>query len=255
MFIPTGRYRQSENLYGRNLWYNDLGVPVNPSWFSWSRSVISIYHNKFVELGNLTPTRIRHTTAHEVGHSLGLDHTTSSTYASTSLMTSGDNPSLNRDMTVPSSYDIGQLRSLYGGPAFMAPSLNTDTSASNEVNVETQYYYTLNNLNIKKVLEGDSLNIGENLEVIESNSIVHFSGREIKLKNDGYKETQKGEDYILFLKKNLQGKYTIINRSNGSFNVNDIYSTINEPKTSIMRSSNGRDGLLLEIAQKYSADL
>lgn len=289
----------SEDLYGRNIWYNDLGIPVNPDWFSWSRSVVSVYHNKFVEFGNFTPTRIRHTTAHEVGHSLGLAHTTSSTYASTSLMTAGDNPSINRDINIPSSYDLSELRSLYGGPALRAPSLNTDTSNQNEVNIETQYesyptlselsnysdlvviasptddfenrkhiatfydtgdlqdYYTLNNLSINKVLAGDSSNIGENLEVIESNAIVAFGGaRKIKMINDGYRETQKGQEYILFLKKDSQGQYQIVNRNEGTFTLDEVNSaTTNRRGTIITRDNDIRDNLLNEIANTYSNEL
>ncbi|SDL98714.1 matrixin family metalloprotease [Paenibacillus jilunlii] len=288
-------------LYGRNLWYNDLGISVDPDWFSWSRSVVSVYDNQLRNHNNgvnFTSTRIRHTTAHEVGHSLGLAHTTSSTQVSTSLMTEGNNPSLNRDINTPSSYDISELRSLYGGPALMALSLNTDTSNQNEINVETQYesyatlselsnysdviviasptddfenrkhiatfydtgdlqdYYTLNNLSIKKVLAGDSSNIGENLEVIESNSIVEFGARKIKMINDGYKETQKGQEYILFLKKDPQGQYQIVNRNEGTFTLDEVNSAItNKPETFITRDNNVRDNLLNEIANTYSNEL
>lgn len=287
-------------LYGRNLWYNDLGINVDPDWFSYSRSVVSVYHNQLQNHNNgvnFTSTRIRHTTAHELGHSLGLAHTTASAQLSTSLMTEGNNPSLNRDINTPSSYDLSELRSLYGGPALMA-SLNTDTSNQNEINVETQYesygtlselsnysdlvviasptddfenrkhiatfydtgdlqdYYTLNNLSIKKILAGDSSNIGGNLEVIESNGLVESGAQKIKMINDGYKETQKGLEYILFLKKDSQGQYQIVNRNEGTFTLDEVNSaTTNKLGTFITRDNNVRDNLLNEIANTYSNEL
>ncbi|NQX47116.1 hypothetical protein HQN87_17435 [Paenibacillus tritici] len=288
-------------LFGRTNWYNDLGINVDPDWFSYSRSVVSIYHNQLKDYQNginFTSTRIRHTTAHEVGHSLGLAHTTSSAQLSTSLMTEGNNPSVNRNINTPSSYDISELRSLYGGPAFMALSSNEDISNQSEIHIETQHasyatlselsdysdlvviaspiddfenrkhistfydtgdlqdYYTLNNLTIKKVLSGDKSNIGENLEVIESNSIVDFGAQKIKMINDGYKETQKGQDYILFLKKDSQGQYQIINRNEGTFTIDEVNSaTVNRPGTFITRENSVRDSLLSEIANTYSNEL
>ncbi|MEK5439337.1 MULTISPECIES: matrixin family metalloprotease [Paenibacillus] len=290
-----------EGLYGRNIWYNDLGIPVDPDWFSWSRSVVSVFDNQLRNFNggvNFTSARIKHTTAHEVGHSLGLAHTTASAQVSTSLMTAGDNSSVNRDINTPSSYDISELRSLYGGPGLMASSLNADTSNQNEVDIETQYesydtlselssfsdlvviasptddfenrkhiatfydtgdlqdYYTLNNLSIKKVLEGDSSNIVENLEVIESNAIVDFGLQKVKMVNDGYQETQKGTEYILFLRKDPQGQYQIINRNEGTFTLDEVNSTAtNRRGTFITRDNDIRDNLLNEIATTYSNEL
>ncbi|KWX70642.1 hypothetical protein AML91_26680 [Paenibacillus jilunlii] len=121
---------------------------------------------------------------------------------------------------------------------------------------DLQDYYTLNNLSIKKVLAGDSSNIGENLEVIESNSIVEFGARKIKMINDGYKETQKGQEYILFLKKDPQGQYQIVNRNEGTFTLDEVNSAItNKPETFITRDNNVRDNLLNEIANTYSNEL
>ncbi|AIQ31227.1 hypothetical protein P40081_25975 [Paenibacillus sp. FSL P4-0081] len=289
------------NLFGRTIFYNDLGIAVDPDWFSWSRSVVSAYYNQLHDYEggvNFTAARIKHTTAHEVGHSLGLDHTTASAQVSTSLMTAGNHPSVNRDNNTPTSYDISELRSLYGGPALKAPDLNAETPNPNVVNIETEYelfdnlselsnnsdlvvvaspmddfenrkhiatfydtgdlqdYYTLNNLSIKKVLAGDSSDIGENLEVIESNAIVDFGLQKVKMVNDGYQETQKGTEYILFLSKNPQGQYQIINRNAGVFTLDEVNSAAtNKRGTFITRDNDIRDNLLNEVTNTYSNEL
>ncbi|MNC51281.1 hypothetical protein D3C75_1005680 [compost metagenome] len=74
--------------------------------------------------------------------------------------------------------------------------------------------------------------------------------------NDGYKETQKGQEYILFLKKDPQGQYQIVNRNEGTFTLDEVNSAItNKPGTFITRDNNVRDNLLNEIANTYSNEL
>lgn len=74
--------------------------------------------------------------------------------------------------------------------------------------------------------------------------------------NDGYKETQKGLEYILFLKKDSQGQYQIINRNEGTFTLDEVNSaTTNKLGTFITRDNNVRDNLLNEIANAYSNEL
>lgn len=121
---------------------------------------------------------------------------------------------------------------------------------------DLQDYYTLNNLSIKKVLAGDSSDIGENLEVIESNAIVDFGLQKVKMVNDGYQETQKGTEYILFLSKNPQGQYQIINRNAGVFTLDEINSAAtNKRGTFITRDNDIRDNLLNEVTNTYSNEL
>lgn len=102
--------------YGLTLFYTEVfgvGVPTDPEKKPWSFSNISIYDNNLKSDGLKNPTNIRHTTTHEVGHSLGLAHTDVESKKAASVMTKGDDPKLNRNINTPSDYDKNQLRTLY----------------------------------------------------------------------------------------------------------------------------------------------
>jgi hypothetical protein len=74
--------------------------------------------------------------------------------------------------------------------------------------------------------------------------------------NDGYQETQKGTEYILFLSKDPQGQYQIINRSAGAFTLDEFNSAAtNKRGTFITRDNDIRDNLLNEIANTFSNEL
>ncbi|CAM3309186.1 MULTISPECIES: matrixin family metalloprotease [Saccharibacillus] len=106
----------TKGLYGMTLLYNDVfgvGIPAVPNAAPWKFSTISIYDNNLKDDGLKNPTNIRHTTTHELGHSLGLAHTEDEAKKSTSVMTKGDDPKLNRDINTPSAYDKNQLRTKY----------------------------------------------------------------------------------------------------------------------------------------------
>ncbi|NMI07837.1 matrixin family metalloprotease [Paenibacillus sp. SZ31] len=102
------------HLYGLFSPYNDVfsvGVTVDPLKRNWVYSVISVYDNNIKDDGLKNSTNIRHTTTHELGHSLGLAHTEDTPKKATSVMTKGQEA--DRSITTPSDYDKNQLRTLY----------------------------------------------------------------------------------------------------------------------------------------------
>ncbi|WP_342575740.1 hypothetical protein [Paenibacillus sp. FSL M8-0142] len=86
-----------------------------------------------------------------------------------------------------------------------------------------QDFYTMTELRIEKVIkQPDGIDIGEMMELIEPLSIIEESGNQkTKIIMDDYRELKKGSRYILFLKDNTFGQYSIINMNNGKFNLDN----------------------------------
>ncbi|RJG23081.1 hypothetical protein [Paenibacillus thiaminolyticus] len=81
-----------------------------------------------------------------------------------------------------------------------------------------QDFYTITDMEVEQVLKGQWNN--KNISVIEPVSILQgFDGRR-KLVSDDYVEMKKGNRYIVTLKKNSFGDYSVINMNNGVFNLN-----------------------------------
>jgi len=83
-------------------------------------------------------------------------------------------------------------------------------------------FYTKTPIMVSKVLkqpntpviyENDTLSIIEPITLIEDNHGLK------RLTTEGYLETKEGDKYILYLKKNTYGEYSVINMSNGKFNL------------------------------------
>lgn len=103
-------------LMGSNTSYTvawPVNNPVNRYEKNWDYSVNSLYHNNVYVPSNdaATAFKARYTTTHEIGHSLGLDHTTG-TNAQNSLMKGSFTGS--ETSHSPTTYDKNQLKSLYG---------------------------------------------------------------------------------------------------------------------------------------------
>jgi hypothetical protein len=101
-------------LLGANIAYDvgwPINIPRNKNSQNWDYTVNSLYHNNIKNNPN-PANAARFTAVHEIGHSLGLDHTTSTTDRPTSVMKDSYNG--NETFYTPSTYDKNQLKSIYG---------------------------------------------------------------------------------------------------------------------------------------------
>lgn len=79
-------------------------------------------------------------------------------------------------------------------------------------------FSTKTELKVQNVLKGD-LN-EEFLSVIEPISYVQNLDGKQKITREGYVEMQKDHEYLIALKKNSFGEYSVINMTNGVFDLN-----------------------------------
>lgn len=86
----------------------------DPDTGNWDYCVVSLYDNNLDAAGLKTDTNIKNTATHEVGHSIGLAHTTSSGNKAASIMTAGDDAAKDRSITTPSTYDTSNVTSKWG---------------------------------------------------------------------------------------------------------------------------------------------
>ncbi|MFB7157313.1 hypothetical protein [Lysinibacillus sp. NPDC056232] len=84
-----------------------------------------------------------------------------------------------------------------------------------------QDFYTLTNLNVERIIkQPEGINIGSQMQVIEPVSIITEADKQqTKVAADGYREMKQGKRYIVFLKNNGMGDYSVINMNNGKFNL------------------------------------
>ncbi|WP_025715954.1 hypothetical protein [Paenibacillus sp. 1-18] len=83
-----------------------------------------------------------------------------------------------------------------------------------------QDFYTLTNIKMDKVIkspEGSSLNLDEPLSIVEPISYIDDAGGKKKIAYEDYTELKQNEKSIIFLKKNTQGQYSVINMDLGKF--------------------------------------
>lgn len=99
----------------------------------------------------------------------------------------------------------------------------------NELDNSTEDAYTLTNFKIDRVIKSPSeeiFNKDDIIEFVEPVGLMQDSNRnKIKVVLDEYSELKKGSKYIIFLKKNAYGKYSLIFNNLGKYNVDNTDST------------------------------
>ncbi|WP_195575560.1 hypothetical protein [Paenibacillus sp. 1001270B_150601_E10] len=77
---------------------------------------------------------------------------------------------------------------------------------------------TFTEMNVEKVLKGSEED-AINLTVIEPIGVYQtFKGKK-RIAYEGYTEMKKGSKYLIFMKKNSYGQYSVINMQSGKFNL------------------------------------
>lgn len=98
---------------------------------------------------------------------------------------------------------------------------NRDHQSTKYEDGTLQDFSTLTKLNIERIIkQPEGINIGSQMEVIEPVSIITEADKQqTKVTVGGYREMKQGRRYIMFLKNNGMGGYSIINMNNGKFNL------------------------------------
>lgn len=91
-------------------------------------------------------------------------------------------------------------------------------------------FYTETPIKIMKVLKQPSdgkITKNETINIIEPITLLKDENGVKKLSTENYVEMQQGKPYILYLKKNTYGQYSIINMNNGKFNLEGTDEIVN----------------------------
>lgn len=103
-------------------------------------------------------------------------------------------------------------------------------------------FYTITEFKVKKVLKNSTtLQINKNdlFNIIEPTTLIQeIDGKKI-IQINSYKAMEESNNYIVYLKSNDEGEYSVINMSNGKFNMDKVEKTSNnehnEIKNNVMK--------------------
>ena len=105
-------------------------------------------------------------------------------------------------------------------------------------------FYSITNIKVHKVFKGvDEIKNGDYLNIIEPGSIIQTVEGKQRLLREDYQPLEKNKQYILFLKKNDNGQYSIINMNLGKLDLSD--------KDKIFNLNNKADKLIRDAFEKY----
>ncbi len=88
-----------------------------------------------------------------------------------------------------------------------------------------QDFYTLTDVKVEKVIKKPSdlaLEDSQTFRVIEPVGLIEEKNGKVKILDEDYQELKQGKKYILFLKSNGAGGYSIINMNLGKFNLDGL---------------------------------
>ncbi|WP_420594243.1 hypothetical protein [Deinococcus sp.] len=112
-----------------------------------------------------------------------------------------------------------------------------------------QDFYTKSQVAVEKVFKDDRGAIGTKkiFTIIEPVGLVKQKDKKLKLQVEGYNETEYGKSYLVFLKSNGMGGYSIINMNNGKILSNKLQEKANDVEEVTSSGLKVRD----EIRRKY----
>lgn len=129
-------------------------------------------------------------------------------------------------------------------------------SSSPQQQKDIEDYYTKTPITIKKLLkkpEGFTLDKNSTLTIIEPLSLIDDVNGKRKITTEHYKEVEKGQKYVLYLKKNTYGEYSVINMNNGRFNP-DVEEELKGEEIDINEIEK-HNNMKKEIMQKYEKEI
>jgi hypothetical protein len=119
---------------------------------------------------------------------------------------------------------------------------------------EIQSVATASDFKVEKTIKTPSdfvLPDSKVITVIEPGGLVdEGAGGKAKIEIEGYVDIKKNSKYILFLKKNLRGKYAVINMNLGKFNLDNT-----DPNDAGKEDKEKKEKLKKEILSKYADKL
>lgn len=159
------------------------------------------------------------------------------------------------DLNVNSSYisydDINELDKV----ADLIIVASTDQNFENRLHKAKYFsdgaledFYSVTNVKVYKVLKGaDGIKNGSDLNIIEPASLIQTATGKQRLLRDDYQPLEKNKHYILFLKKNDSGQYSIINMNLGKFDLSYKNLKLNTATTT--------DKFMEDVFEKYKSEL
>ena len=79
-------------------------------------------------------------------------------------------------------------------------------------------FYTNTEINIEKILK-DPSEVPKTLTIIEPVTLIQGLNGKTELSYENYKPMKKNSPYVIFMRKNTFGNYSVINMQNGKFNM------------------------------------
>ncbi|MFD0698544.1 hypothetical protein ACFQZT_31200 [Paenibacillus sp. GCM10027628] len=105
--------------------------------------------------------------------------------------------------------------------------------------------YTLTNIKVQKVIKSNGeVSEDKTIKVIEPVGLIQEITGKKKLTVDDYSEMEKGKKYVVFLKKNTQGQYSIMSSAYGKYNLDNA-------DTKDTTDIQNRENIKKEIKSKY----
>lgn len=113
-----------------------------------------------------------------------------------------------------------------------------------------QDFYTLTEIKINKVIkapEAATLAVDDSLTIIEPISYIENVEGKKKITYEDYTELKQNQKSIIFLKKNTQGQYSIINMDLGKFSLD----TLSQPLSTLAKNQDPKVEFRKSVLERY----